>query len=145
MIKDRIWTLVSRKLSGEATASELIELNELIKTQANADLYLQAIDEFWKIPTEKDEEFLEATYLLHLNRLKEKGFDLHSDKEETRTLYFDVQKDVARRTKKEKLFLSLGIFSMTGLLILMLYNFNKPAKVLACMIKGLSLFFTTSK
>ena len=122
---------MSRKLSGEATASELIELNELIKTRANADLYLQAIDEFWKIPTEKDEEFLEATYLLHLNRLKEKGFDLHSDKEETRTLYFDVQKDVARRTKKEKLFLSLGIFSMTGLLILMLYNFNKPAKVLA--------------
>jgi len=31
MNKDRIWTLVSRKLSGEATASELAEIDELIK------------------------------------------------------------------------------------------------------------------
>ena len=81
MIKDRIWTLVSRKLSGEATASELTELADLIKTQANVDLYLQAIDEYWKIPTEKDEDFLEATYHIHLKRLKEKGFDLEKDKE----------------------------------------------------------------
>ena len=89
MIKNRIWTLVSRKLSGGATASELTELNDLIKTESNADLYLQAITEYWNIPTETDEEFIEATYHLHLKRLQEKGFDLEEEKEkeELQSLY----------------------------------------------------------
>ena len=131
MDKDRIWTLVSRKLSGEATAFELMELTELIKTEANTELYLQAVEEYWNIPTETDDEFLEATYHLHLNRLKRNGFDLHTEKEDSHPLYFDVQKDVTRRNKKEKLFLSLGIFSMMGLLLFVIFNFSKPAKKLA--------------
>lgn len=80
MINDRIWTLVSRKLSGEATASELSEMDDLIKSQAYSDLYIQAINEYWSSLPEKDEEFLEATYHLHVNRLKEKGFDMETDK-----------------------------------------------------------------
>ena len=110
MNKDRIWTLVSRKLSGEATASELAEIEELIKSKAYNDLYLQAINEYWEVPPEKDEEFLEATYHLHLNRLKEKGFDLETDKdrEDVRPLYLEC-KD-ARSTKRfnKKLFAVVG-------------------------------------
>ena len=130
MIKDRIWTLVSRKLSGEATASELAELARLIETHANTALYLQALEELWNAPLEKDEEFLEATYHLHLNRLKQKGFDLHSDKEDTHPLYFDVRTDAARQVKKEKLFFSSGILATIVLLIVMLYNYEKPKKIL---------------
>ena len=130
MIKHRIWTLVSRKLSGEATASELGELARLIETQANTALYLQALEELWNVPVEKDEEFLEATYHLHLNRLKEKGFDLLTDKEDIHPLYFDVQTHAARQAKKDKLFFSLGMLFTIVLLIVMLYNFESPVKVL---------------
>ena len=130
MNKDRIWTLVSRKLSGEATASELGELARLIETQANTALYLQALEELWNVPVEKDEEFLEATYHLHLNRLKEKGFDLLTDKEDIHPLYFDVQTHAARQAKKDKLFFSLGMLFTIVLLIVMLYNFESPVKVL---------------
>jgi len=121
MIKDRIWTLVSRKLSGEATASELSELTALIKTQTNADLYLQAIDEFWKIPTEKDEEFLEATYHLHLNRLKEKGFDLETDRDESPALYFDYA-DPSKKTNRKKIFFSAAVLS-TLLVVFIVFHF----------------------
>ncbi|MCW3092575.1 MAG: hypothetical protein JWP81_3644 [Ferruginibacter sp.] len=130
MIKDRIWTLVSRKLSGEATASELTELTDLIQTQANTDLYLQAIDEFWKIPLESDEEFLEATYHLHLNRLKEKGYDLETDKdkEETRALYFKYTEDV-KGNKRKKIFIGAAFMSLFVLLFFTLYFFKNSTPV----------------
>lgn len=131
MVKDRIWTLVSRKLSGEATTSELAELNDLIKTQANADLYLQAIDEFWKIPPAKDEEFLEATYHLHLNRLKEKGFDLETDKDrdEAHPLYFDCGNESTWKKNRKKFFIAAAVVSVFLLLFFSLYNFEKPARI----------------
>lgn len=127
MNKDRIWTLVSRKLSGEALASELTELNDLIKTQANADLYLQAIEEFWNIPTETDEEFLEATYHLHLNRLKEKGFDLETEKEESPAVYFDYENDAPKRYLK-KIVLVSSILAAFSLLFFILFKVENVAK-----------------
>lgn len=135
MIKDRIWTLISRKLSGEATTSELIELNDIIKTQTNADLYLQVIEQFWEIPPEKDEEFLEATYHLHLNRLKEKGFDLGADKEnnETQSLYFNYTGDSPKKTNRKKFFIAIPVFSLFAFLFFMYFYYtqNTPqAKIL---------------
>ncbi|MEO6550877.1 MAG: FecR family protein [Ferruginibacter sp.] len=126
MMKDRIWTLVSRKLSGEATASELTELMELIQTQANTDLYLQAIEEYWKIPPECDHEFLEATYHLHLNRLKQKGFDLETDKEkdESHSPYFNYTADPKEKHPKKRAVLLMAALSMFALLFVTLYIFK---------------------
>lgn len=138
MIKDRIWTLMSRKLSNEATASELIELDDIIKTQANADLYLQAIDEFWKIPLEKDEEFLEATYHLHLNRLKEKGFDLRTDKEknETRSLYFDYKEYFPNKTNRKRLFIVVSVFSVFAFLFFIHYYSENATNIPPALSSG---------
>ncbi len=72
MSKDRIYTILSRKLTGEATPSELAELDDLIKTYPDSHLPAQIIEEFWQAPSEKDADFLEATYYLHLKRLKQK-------------------------------------------------------------------------
>ena len=131
MIKDRIWTLVSRKLSGEATASELTELNDLIMTETNADLYLQAIAEYWNIPTETDEEFIAATYHLHLNRLKEKGFDLAMiDKDELHPIYFDDEIEVPKRRFKRSALVGGLLLSLLTILFFSLYkmdNSNLPA------------------
>ena len=89
MNKDRIWTLMSRKLSGEATQAELFELNDLVKKHPDTYIPLQYIDEFWTIPAEADDEFLEATFHLHSERMKEKGFDLDINKHETGSLNLD--------------------------------------------------------
>ena len=133
MIKDRIWTLASRKFSDEATASELNELAELMKTQENADLYLQALEEFWKIPTEKDEEFLEATYHLHLNRLKEKGFDLERDKEKeaTQPLYFDYNEDAPVKRRWNKALLMVVVLSLLVIVFFALYTSEKKTALSA--------------
>ncbi|MBP6022973.1 FecR family protein [Ferruginibacter sp.] len=95
--KDRIWTLMSRKLSGVASAAELIELNDLIKGHPDADVPVQFIHNFWALPTETDDDFLEATFHLHNQRLKEKGFDLELDKHETGSL--NIEAPVNRKRK----------------------------------------------
>lgn len=73
MTNDRIWTLVIRKLSGEATPSELMEIEILIDENPMLKQNVFAAEEFWKQHADPDAEYLEATYFLHLDRLKEKG------------------------------------------------------------------------
>jgi ferric-dicitrate binding protein FerR (iron transport regulator) len=133
MTKDRIWTLVSRKLSGEAIASELTELNDLVKIHANADLYLQAIEEYWNIPPETDQEFLEATYHLHLNRLKGKGFDLDADKEkdESGAVYFDYESDQPKKLRFKKIVLSTSLIAAFSLLFFILFKVENSTKAAA--------------
>ncbi|MEI9957765.1 MAG: hypothetical protein WDM90_16035 [Ferruginibacter sp.] len=100
MNRDRIWTLLSRKLSGEATQAELAELNDLVNSQPpDVDFMVKHIDEFWQIPSENDEEFLEATFHLHGERLKEKGYDLDIYKHETGSLNFDFPEKTNKRKK----------------------------------------------
>jgi len=120
---------VSRKLSGEATASELTELNDLIKTESNADLYLQAITEYWNIPIETDEEFTEATYHLHLKRLKEKGFDLEAEKEkeDLQPLYVEDENDIKVRRNPKRFLLAAAFLSVIVILVLILF----PSKNIA--------------
>ncbi len=72
MSKDRIYTILSRKLTGEATPAELAELDDVIKSYPDSHLPAQIIEEFWQAPSEQDADFLEATYYLHLKRLKQK-------------------------------------------------------------------------
>jgi transmembrane sensor len=80
MSRDRIFSLLSRKLSEEATTSELAELDSLINDCPGQKIPLDLIQAFWNTATEKDRDFLEATYHLHLNRLKQEGFDLTETK-----------------------------------------------------------------
>jgi transmembrane sensor len=71
--KDKIWALLSRSLSGEASEAELQELNLLLQNSDNYALATSLVTEYWHMPEEPDTDFLEATYHLHLNRLKAKG------------------------------------------------------------------------
>lgn len=132
MTKDRIWTLASRKFSGEATDSELAELDDLIKLTANCDLYMQAIQEYWQTLPEADGEFLEATYHLHLNRLKEKGFDFETDKEinEIQSLYFDNKGESENFHYWKKILVSTGVAAILVTLFVFLFNIKNATSVL---------------
>lgn len=79
MQKDRIWYLVSKKLSGEATTAELTELEELLKQHPDMYYALQHIHDLWKMDTPAAPEADEA-FQKHLNRMQEKGIDIISFK-----------------------------------------------------------------
>ena len=110
MHRDRIWTLMSRKLSGEATKAELLELDELIKLHPEIDIPTQFVEEYWSIPIENDEEFLEATYHLHNERLKQKGYHLNTIQLETGSFNYE-------NTEKSKRKKNVFIVSCIGLLL----------------------------
>jgi transmembrane sensor len=70
MNNDKIWHLVARKLAGEATPEELKELELLILEDEGAYYELQSIGHLWNQDGTYDHDYLEATYLLHRERLE---------------------------------------------------------------------------
>jgi transmembrane sensor len=113
MQRDRIWTLMSRKLSGEATQAELQELDELIKSHPEFDIPTQFVSEYWSIPTESEDDFLEATFHLHNEKLKSKGYHLNTIESETGSLkYQDMEKHKKNRKWFVAAVMSLSIFAI---------------------------------
>ncbi len=105
MQRDRIWALMSRKLSGEATEAELMELDELLNNHPDMELSAQFVQEFWQLPHDTDEaEFLEATFHLHTGILQKKGFYLESNHTETGSLTLEKQEYIPK--KRRLLFLA---------------------------------------
>jgi transmembrane sensor len=78
MNKERIWTLLSRKLANEATQSELNELEDLLKNDPEISNEVCFVNEYWTLPTEENNEFLEATYGLLMEKLNRNGFTLNT-------------------------------------------------------------------
>lgn len=126
MYRDRIFALISRKLSGEATDAELLELDELLKIHPDVELPAQMVQEFWNMPTETDEEeFLEATFHLHTEILKKKGFHLDSSQTETGSLTLENHQNP--RKKRRLLLLAATSIFITAILGGYLYIDNKSA------------------
>jgi len=90
---------MSRKLSGEATQAELTELNDLVSRHPDMDMPVEFVAEYWSLPAEKDQEFLEATFHLHSERLQQKGFELDINKHETGSLNLDSPINNKRRKR----------------------------------------------
>ncbi|MBC7934319.1 MAG: FecR family protein [Rhizobacter sp.] len=80
MCNDRIWILMTRKLSGEATSTELKELDMLLSPlQEYNNTVFTKIAGVWNETPAHDRDFMEATYLAHLERMKDKGVVISTD------------------------------------------------------------------
>ncbi len=73
--KDRIWHLMARKLSGEATEEEKKELELWQQQHPEMTYSLQLISDLWKYQSEKDETETEDAFSRHLTRMTLKGLD----------------------------------------------------------------------
>ena len=76
MTNDRIWILLARKLSGEASSTELEELKQLSACSPQEEKTVEEVASWWSLDPGADTDFLEATYLAHLERMKDRGFYL---------------------------------------------------------------------
>lgn len=126
MNQERIFILLSRKLSGEATPFELLELAEIIKQYPTQQISLEVIEAYWNGAAENDKDYLEATYHLHLNRLKENGFDINENKkEEQENTFLDSTGNSHQQNFLKRLFLVCTFLLVTGYVVFTLYNKNK--------------------
>ncbi|GAO42772.1 FecR family protein [Flavihumibacter petaseus] len=69
MTQDRLWELLAKKLSGEATLPELEELQQLLRKSPDMHYPLQTISDLWFLTPNQPED-TQAAYERHLNRLK---------------------------------------------------------------------------
>jgi ABC-type antimicrobial peptide transport system permease subunit len=67
--KDRIWHLMARKLSGEATEEEIKELELLQQQHPEMTYSLQLLSDLWRTKTEKEETETEDAFSRHLTRM----------------------------------------------------------------------------
>lgn len=70
---ERIWSLLSRKLTGEASAAEIAEFQALLEQNPALAPICRDAEAYWQKNPIHDEEFLEATWLVHLMRLEQRG------------------------------------------------------------------------
>lgn len=81
MTQDRLWELLAKKLSGEATLPEMDELQGLLRKSPDLHYPLQTISDLWFQPVSQTED-TEAAYDRHLVRMNTSGVGI----EETDTL-----------------------------------------------------------
>jgi ferric-dicitrate binding protein FerR (iron transport regulator) len=97
MCNDRIYILLTRKLSGEATLTELKELDILVSSLPHTDRIIKEITGIWNQSPEHDIDFMEATYLAHLERMKDKGLFINQETDVEEQGIFDADKRSSKR------------------------------------------------
>ena len=85
MKEEKYWILLSKKITGEATAEELKQLQELISGNPEWKTIMENLQELWNSkPLTADSgkhQKNEDAYLVHINRLKEKVPDFKENNE----------------------------------------------------------------
>ena len=75
MSRDKIWHLFSRKLTNEASTEELHELQQLQEDNPTLIHEMDAIEQLWNSNAQEDTDYLEATYHLHVEKMKKLGIE----------------------------------------------------------------------
>jgi transmembrane sensor len=73
--KEYTWNLIAKKLTGEASTEELLELEALLRS--NPELYypMQTMADLWKAASPDDQKIAERAFSRHLDRMQELNTD----------------------------------------------------------------------
>jgi len=72
---DHIWILMARKLSGEASAEELQELEQLLRLDPYVNYSKEILHDFWLIQPGYDNQYAENKYRKLVQQIKNLGID----------------------------------------------------------------------
>jgi transmembrane sensor len=72
---EHIWLLIARKLSGEATADELHELEGLLRQNPDAGYSKEVFNDLWQSPVKQDRQYAENRYKELVQQIKNMGID----------------------------------------------------------------------
>ena len=73
---ERIWILISLKLSKEATDTELNELQLLLFQNSNTAYKLEIMEEIWNLQPNENKLYKEHQYKMLLHKMEGKGIDV---------------------------------------------------------------------
>jgi ferric-dicitrate binding protein FerR (iron transport regulator) len=76
MTQDRFWILLAKKFSTEATKSELIELEELMRLYPELISSAQHIQNIWEIPAKDNNQEAKEAFINHISRMSNAAIDI---------------------------------------------------------------------
>lgn len=79
MDNERIWTLVAKKLAGEATAEDILELYDLLKEHPEVHYSLEIFDELWQ-QNQFAKDRPVAAYARLLKKMEQQGIEFPGGK-----------------------------------------------------------------
>lgn len=103
MDQERIWNLLAKKLSGEATAAELTELEQLLRANPELHYSVQPLIDLWQTPNQPDRAAGQEAFGRHISRMETLGVGFSSPDE-----YQSGQPKAASRLRK-RIFLATAI------------------------------------
>jgi transmembrane sensor len=82
MIEDHFWTLIAKKLSGEADEEELRDFEKLLRENPDLHYPLQAITDLWFSDLEFDQQDAQDALKKHIQRMKDLNIEFNEPEEE---------------------------------------------------------------
>ncbi len=89
---DRIWLLMARKLSNEASPAELEELDSLLRKNPDEHYTLEVLTALWERRNGLNDDEIAEKYEQHLQRMQSKGIVFSDQPESTDEYPFDTPK-----------------------------------------------------
>ncbi len=78
MVPDHIWTLIAKKLSGEANQEELVSLEELLRKNPELHYPLQTIIDLWYSDSQSADHYdAQEALNRHIQRMKDSGIEFN--------------------------------------------------------------------
>ena len=111
----RFWNLLAKKISGEATAEEMQELEDLMRLHPEYHYAAQHIQDIWGLSSAEDPLASEESFKRHLNRMKKMGITLANPENDEN----DLENTRPKRNRKKLLFIGfMGIVALVAFFFL---------------------------
>jgi ferric-dicitrate binding protein FerR (iron transport regulator) len=124
-----IWQLIARKLSGEATALELHELEQLLRNDPHANYSKEILNDLWESKPHIDSYYTENKYKELVLQLKNMGIDEGKFSDDDH--FINNDSTVSTYKKYKKGLFGLVLTAIVAILFTSIYlNYNRPDVIL---------------
>ncbi len=125
---ERIWSLMAKKLSEEASEMELAELEQLLRQQPEENYSLEIMQDLWKSQAKIDRQYSEKEYKALIYRLRQMGIDDGCFDEQDHYINNNEEQGLQPQPKKKKYFLLAGALLIILLSVGIFFYNRQPQK-----------------
>jgi transmembrane sensor len=114
MQKDSVWELIAKKLAGEATLSELKELEDRLRQDPDMHYPLQTVSDLWHHKAKQEEDGYEA-FDRHANRMRDLGIEFNDTitaQEDSTDVLFEQDQNAGKKHRKWFVFSTLALLAI---------------------------------
>jgi transmembrane sensor len=127
---EHIWILMARKFSGEASAEELEELEQLLRTEPHINYSEEFLHDFWRSTPTVDSRYAETKYRNLVQQIKNLGADGGKFSDEDDHVITDEGSSGNNNKKKQVWRIGMAVFALICISVagLIFYNDVPPNK-----------------